>query len=197
MVAGLVRFSVVVLAFYGLGQLLGLPAWMGLFVGAVLGLAIEGYFWYQRKDQVFTARELARRPFGTRVPDAVDQAFDAAPALAGNDTYSQRVAGSWHYLQNFGELRNLADLPDGALLEVQAALVIEPANEHSRHAVSVSVAGYIVGYIPELESESLYSFLQNHRGIARVNSNVYLNIASGEPRVELDLTRPYKTVNGV
>ena len=197
MVAGLVRFSVVVLAFYGLGQLLGLPAWMGLLVGAVLGLAIEGYFWYQRKDQVFTARELARRPFGTRVPDAVDQAFDAAPALAGNDTYSQRVAGSWHYLQNFGELRNLADLPDGALLEVQAALVIEPANEHSRHAVSVSVAGYIVGYIPELESESLYSFLQNHRGIARVNSNVYLNIASGEPRVELDLTRPYKIVTGV
>jgi hypothetical protein len=197
MVAGLVRFIVVVLAFYGLGQLLGLPAWMGFFVGAVLGLAIEGYFWYQRKDQVFTARELARRPFGTRVPDAVDQAFDAAPALAGNDTYSQRVAGSWHYLQNFGELRNLADLPDGALLEVQAALVIEPANEHSRHAVSVSVAGYIVGYIPELESESLYSFLQNHRGIARVNSNVYLNIASGEPRVELDLTRPYKIVTGV
>jgi len=197
MVAGLVRFSVVVLAFYGLGQLLSLPAWMGFFVGAVLGLAIEGYFWYQRKDQVFTARELARRPFGTRVPGAVDQAFDAAPALAGNDTYSQRVAGSWHYLQNFGELRNLADLPDGALLEVQAALVIEPANEHSRHAVSVSVAGYIVGYIPELESESLYSFLQNHRGIARVNSNVYLNIASGEPRVELDLTRPYKIVTGV
>lgn len=197
MVGGLVRFALVVLSFFLLGQALNLPAFMGIGVGAILGLALSAYFWYRRKDEVYTARQLAAKPFGMRVPDVVDLAFDEAVALEGNDTYSQRVAGSWHYLDNFGELRNLADVPDGEVLEVQAALVVEPANEHSRHAVAVSVAGYVVGYIPELESEPLYKFLNNHRGIGRVNSNVYLNIAAGEPRVELDLTRPYKIVPGV
>jgi hypothetical protein len=197
MFGGLVRFALVVLSFFWLGQTLNLPVWIGLAVGAILGLALSGYFWYQRKDEVYTARQLAAKPFGMRVPDAVDLAFDAAPALAGNSIYSQRVVGSWHYLANFGELRNLADLPDGDVLEVQAALVIEPANEHSRHAVNVSVAGFVVGYIPELESEALFNFLKNHRGIARVNCNVYLNIAAGDPKVELDLTRPYQVVTGV
>lgn len=197
MVSGLVRFALVVLGFFVLGQALHLPPWMGLTVGAVLGLALAGYFWYQSKDQIYTARQLAAKPFGLRVPDAVDLAFDAAPALAGNNTYSQRVVGSWNYGSNFSELRNLADLPDGEMLEVQAALVVEPANEHSRHAVTVSVAGFVVGYIPDIEAEALFRFLQNHRGIARVNCNVYLNVTSGESRVELDLTRPYQIVSGV
>ena len=197
MVGGLVRFALVVLSFFLLGEALHLPAYLSIGVGSVLGLALSGYFWYQRKDEIYTARQLGSKPFGLRVPDVVDLAFDGAVALAGNETYSQKVAGSWHYLANFGELRNLADLPDGEVLEVQAALVVEPANEHSRHAVCVSVAGFVVGYIPELESEPLFKFLNNHRGIARVNSNVFLNIASGEPRVELDLTRPYQIVKGV
>lgn len=197
MFGAIARFALLVLGFTALNFVLGLPPWVGPIVGGVLGFAVSIYVWYQRKGEVYTAKVLSAKPFGMRVPDEVDLAFDAAPALAGDETYSQSVAGSWHYLRNFGELRNLADVPDGEVLEVQAALVIEPANQHSRHAVVVSVAGYVVGYIPEFESESLYAFLQNHRGIARVNCNVHLNVAAEEPKVELDLTRPYEIVSGV
>jgi hypothetical protein len=197
MFSGLVRFVLLVLGFTWLSQVLALPLWVGLAVGGVVGVLVAGYFWYRRKDQVFTARALAAKPFGLRVPDEVDLAFDTAVALAGDETYSQSVAGSFHYLKNFGELRNLADVPDGEVLEVQAALVVEPANQHSRHAVVVSVAGFVVGYIPEFESESLFRFLQDHRGIARVNCNVHLKVAAKEPKVELDLVRPYEIVSGV
>ena len=197
MFGAIARFALLVLGFSALNFVLGLPLWVGPLVGGVLGFAVSVYVWYQRKGEVYTAKVLSAKPFGMRVPDEVDLAFDAAPALAGDDSYSQRVAGSWYYLENFGELRNLADVPDGDVLEVQAALVIEPANPESRHAVVVSVAGYVVGYIPEFESEPLYNLLQNHRGIARVNCNVYLNVAAEEPKVEIDLTRPYEIVSGV
>jgi hypothetical protein len=193
----ILRFALLVLGFTWLAQGLALPAWLGLTVGGLLGFAVTAYYWYRKKDQVYTAKVLAAKPFGMRVPDEVDLAFDTSVALAGDDSYSQTVAGSWHYLQNFGELRNLADVPEGEVLEVQAALVIEPANQHSRHAVVVSVAGFVVGYIPEFESEPLFRFLQDHRGIARVNCNVHLTIASGQPKVELDLTRPFQIVSGV
>ena len=90
-----------------------------------------------------------------------------------------------------------AEVPDGSLVEVQSALIAEPANPNSSHAVAVSVGAVILGYIPEFESESLFNFLMDHRGVARVNTNIYLEVAFDQSRVELDLVRPYQIAKGV
>lgn len=120
-----------------------------------------------------------------------------AVALAGDESYSQKVYGEGYFADSFADLLEYAEAADNSTLELQCALVAEPANPDSSHAVAVTCGGVVLGYIPEFESESLYSFLLANRGMARVNSNIYLRVASKSSSVELDLTRPYKIVPGV
>ena len=120
-----------------------------------------------------------------------------SPALRGDDSYSQKVAGEKAYAHNFKDLLDYAEATDGDLLEVQCALVAEPANPYSSHAVAVTCGGVVLGYIPEFESESLYAFLMASRGVARVNSNIRFDLAGGFSNIELDLVRPYSIAPGV
>jgi len=110
---------------------------------------------------------------------------------------AQKVVGSKAFAHGFEKVLHYAEVADGSLVEVQSALIAEPANLNSSHAVAVAVGAVILGYIPEFESESLFTFLMNHRGVARVNTNIYLDVAGGNSRVEVDLVRPYEIVKGV
>lgn len=175
-------------------SLLGVPIELAVGLGAIAAVAVGANAWWRTKNRLYTAKQLSSKPFNGKLPYEVAMATETAIALAGDDTYRQRVVGTKAFEYNFEDLRKFAEVADGSLLEVQCALVIEPANPNSRHAVAVTCAGVVLGYIPEFESEALYVFLKQHRGIARVNTNVFIKVRSQQSAVEIDLTRPYRIV---
>ncbi len=197
MLRGLLRFFAGVLLIGIVGYLLNVPWYFTALVGSILGAIFAAIGWYLNKEKLHTQKVLASQPFRGQLPYELGQATMTAVALEGDDSYGQRLVGESAYQANFADLMKYAGLKDGDVLEVQAALVAEPANKNSVHAVAVTCGGSVLGYIPEFESEALYSFLLTHRGMARVNSNIYFRIASQTSYVELDLTRPYTIVPGV
>ena len=191
----ILRAIVVLALFWGAGEYLQLPSILS--VGLVVAGVLQFFAWYARKTQVYTASELRGKPFGELVPPIVVESIDSAPALLGDESYSQKVVGTKAFARGFEKVMQYAGVADGSLVEVQSALIAEPANPNSSHAVAVAVGAVMLGYIPEFESEALFSFLMNHRGVARVNTNIYLEVAYQESRVEIDLVRPYQIARGV
>jgi hypothetical protein len=189
--AGILALFMVGGAYFGIALL---P--MGL-VGGAVGAVVAGLDWYQRKTKIYTRSLLASKPFNGKLPQELGMSTTTAVALAGDDSYSQRVQDCTKFSANFEDLLDYAEYADGEVLEVQCALVVEPANPSSRHAVAVTCGGVILGYISDFESESLYNFLLQNRGMARVNSNVHFRCADQSSWVELDLLRPYRVVSGV
>jgi hypothetical protein len=167
------------------------------FLVLVASTASWGLNWYQKKTRIYTQDLLSSKPFNGKLPTEVGMATMSAVALAGDESYSQKVYGESFFSHSFEDLLEYAGVEDNTVLEVQCALVAEPANQDSTHAVAVTCGGVVLGYIPEFESESLFNFLLVQRGMARVNSNVHFKVASKSSFVELDLTRPYKIVPGV
>lgn len=197
MFRALARFFVVLISFWAIAVALKWSINLALVIGGLVGFALAFYGWWTDKTEAYTGRELAAKPFASKLPQSVADATTTSIALRGDDSYSQRVVGTKAYSANFAELLDYAGLSDGDTLEVQSALVAEPSNRYSRHAVAVTCGGLILGYIPEFESESLFRFLMSNRGIARVNSNIIFDVAGEQSRVELDLIRPYEIVKGV
>jgi hypothetical protein len=197
MLRALARFSLVLIGFWAISYFMKWSILLALIIGCALGFMLAFYGWWQEKTSVYTARALNAKPFEGKIPQSIADSIATSPALRGDDSYSQKVVGSSAFEHNFKDLLQYAQLQDGQLLEVQSALVAEPANPNSNHAVAVSCGGVILGYIPEFESESLYSFLLNRRGVARVNSNIYFDLQNSASRVELDSVRPYEVVIGV
>ena len=193
----ILRAVVVLALFWGVGEYLHLPVFLSVGAGVLVAGVLQAFAWYARKTKVYTANELRSKPFGELVPPIVVESIDSAPALMGDESYSQKVVGTKAFARGFAKVMQYAEVPDGSLVEVQSALIAEPANPNSSHAVAVSVGAVILGYVPEFESESLFNFLMNHRGVARVNTNIYLEVAYEESRVELDLVRPYQIAKGV
>ncbi len=193
----ILRAIVVLALFWGAGEYLQLPSILSVGVGLVVAGVLQFFAWYARKTQVYTASELRGKPFGELVPPIVVESIDSAPALLGDESYSQKVVGTKAFARGFEKVMQYAGVADGSLVEVQSALIAEPANPNSSHAVAVAVGAVMLGYIPEFESEALFSFLMNHRGVARVNTNIYLEVAYQESRVEIDLVRPYQIARGV
>ncbi|MFM5905227.1 MAG: hypothetical protein ACKORF_03880 [Micrococcales bacterium] len=196
MFSGWRRFVVVLAILIIASTFFRQPWWVVLPMGMVLGGFAALYGWYQEKNRIYTQQQIAAAPFNGKLPVEIGLAIEDAVALEGDDSYSQRVYGEHFFAHNFEDLRQYAQVPDGTLLEVQSALVVEPANPDSQHAVAVTCGGVVLGYIPELQSEGLYRFLFKHRGIGRVNSNIYFDISGGKSFVEIDLSRPYRIARG-
>jgi hypothetical protein len=197
MASGWLKFAGVLAMFLAVGTYFGVPWYIAGLVGGFLGAIFGILGWYQKKTRTYTQKALGAKPFNGKLPTEVGLATTSAVALAGDDTYSQRIFGEGFYSANFQDLLEYANSTDGEVLEVQCALVTEPANPDSAHAVAVTCGGVVLGYIPEFESESLYAFLLSHRGMARVNSNIHFKIRAQASFVELDLVRPYRVVPGV
>lgn len=185
------------LAVWAIASLAGVGQEIAISLALLIGILAGLFGWWRTKNRLFTAKELSAKPFNGKLPYEVGMATETAIALGGDDQYSQRVVGTLGFSENFEDLRRYAGVPDGSTFEVQCALVIEPANPNSRHAVAVTCGGVVLGYIPEFESQSLFDFLKTQRGMARVNADIYFECASGRSAVELDLVRPYRIVPGV
>jgi hypothetical protein len=192
----ILRTAVVLALFWGVGESLHLPSYLSLIFGVLAAAGLQFLIWYTGKTRVYTANALRDKPFGELVPVAVVETIESAPALAGDESYGLKVAGTKAFAKGFEKVLHYAEVADGSLVEVQSALIAEPANKNSTHAVAVSVGAVILGYVPDFESESLFVFLMNNRGVARVNTNIYLDVAGGNNRVEIDLVRPYEIVKG-
>jgi len=193
----LLKFFGVLALFVVAGAYFNVPWYLSALVGGFIGsvLAITG--WYAQKTKTYTRTEIAAKPFNGKLPTAVGMATTTAVALEGDNEYRQRVYGESAFSDNFADLMSYARVPDGTMLELQAALVVEPANPDSTCAVAVTAGGVVLGYIPQFESESLYNFLLQHRGMARVNANIHLRVAQKASYVEVDLVRPFRVVPGV
>jgi hypothetical protein len=197
MASGWFKFLGVLALFVVAGAYFSVPVYLSALVGGFIGAVLAVLDWYQRKSRVYTKKQLADKPFNGKLPTEIGMATTTAVALEGNNEYKQKVFGESGFSDNFADLMDYAGVADGSLLELQAALVCEPANPDSGFAVAVTAGGVVLGYIPQFESESLYNFLMQHRGMARVNANIYLEVAAGTSRVELDLVRPFRVVPGV
>jgi hypothetical protein len=197
MASGWFKFLGVLALFVVAGAYFNVPVYLSALVGAFVGAVLVATDWYQRKTRVYTKKLLADKPFNGKLPTEIGLATTTAVALEGNNEYRQKVFGEASFGDNFADLMSYAGVPDGTLLELQAALVCEPANPDSGFAIAVTAGGVVLGYIPQFESESLYNFLMQHRGMARVNANIYLSVADGTSHVDLDLVRPFRVVPGV
>ena len=197
MTLALLKILGVAALFVVAGAYFNVPVWASVTVGLVLGVGIVVAGWWQTKTRQHTRKQIGAKPFDGKLPTEVGMATTTAVALEGDNEYRQSVAGTANFGHNFEDLRQYAGVSDNSVLELQAALVIEPANRESVHAIAVTAGGVVLGYIPQMESESLYTFLLQHQGMARVNANIHIQVASGTSRVELDLVRPYRVVPGV
>ncbi|MEN9737358.1 MAG: hypothetical protein RJA26_591 [Actinomycetota bacterium] len=197
MAIGLLKFLGVLALFVVAGAYFNAPLIFSAGLGIVVGAAIAVAGWWQTKTRTHTRKQLGEKPFDGKLPTELGLATTTAVALEGNNEYRQTVVGSAAFAENFEDLRQYAGVADGSLLELQAALVVEPANRESAAAVAVTAGGVVLGYIPNFESESLYAFLMQHRGMARVNANIYIQVEAGTSKVELDLVRPFRVVPGV
>lgn len=197
MLTAVLKFAGVLSLFVVAGAYFNAPIWLSAGIGGLLGAAIVFAGWWQSQTRTHTQRQLTAAPFDGKLPPEIGMATTTAVALEGDDEYRQTVAGTTDFGHNFEDLRQYAGVADGTTLELQAALVVEPTNPHSSHAVAVTAGGVVLGYIPQFESESLYTFLMQHRGMARVNANIHIAVASGTSSIELDLKRPYRVVPGV
>lgn len=197
MTIGLLKFLGVLALFVVAGAYFNAPLILSGGLGTLVGAAIAFAGWWQSKTRTHTRKQLDAKPFDGKLPTEVGLATTTAVALEGDNEYRQTVVGCSAFGENFEDLRQYAGVSDGSVLELQAALVVEPANRESAAAVAVTAGGVVLGYIPNFESESLYAFLMQHRGMARVNANIYIQVAAGTSRVELDLVRPYRVVPGV
>lgn len=197
MAIGLLKFLGVLALFVVAGAYFNVPLIFSAGLGIVVGAAIAFAGWWQTKTRAHTRKQLGEKPFDGKLPTELGLATTTAVALEGNNEYRQTVVGSSAFAENFEDLRQYAGVADGSLLELQAALVVEPANRESAAAVAVTAGGVVLGYIPNFESESLYAFLMQHRGMARVNANIYIQVEAGTSKVELDLVRPFRVVPGV
>jgi len=197
MAIGLMKFLGVLALFVVAGAYFNAPIIFSAGLGIVVGAAIAFAGWWQTKTRAHTRKQLGEKPFDGKLPTELGLATTTAVALEGNNEYRQTVVGSAAFAENFEDLRQYAGVADGSLLELQAALVVEPANRESAAAVAVTAGGVVLGYIPNFESESLYAFLMQHRGMARVNANIYIQVEAGTSKVELDLVRPFRVVPGV
>ena len=197
MLSALAQTLGLAIAIWGVASLTGQPQEFAILLGLLFGIVAGIVAWWRSKNRLYTAKQLQSKPFQGKLPYELGMATESAIALAGDESYSQRAVGTKAFAENFEDLRKYADAVDGQLFEVQCALVVEPANPNSRHAVAVTCGGVVLGYIPEFESQALFDFLLTQRGMARVNSNIYFEIRSGQSRVEIDLVRPYRIVPGV
>jgi len=197
MASGWFKFLGVLALFIVVGAYFNAPIYFSGLIGGFIGAVLVAMDWYQRKTKVYTRKLLADKPFDGRLPTELGMATTTAVALEGNNKYAQKVFGESGFAENFEDLRKYAGVSDGSMLELQAALVCEPANRDSSYAIAVTAGGVVLGYIPQFESESLFNFLMLHRGMARVNANIYLEVATGTSRVEVDLVRPFRVVPGV
>lgn len=197
MASGWLKFLGVLALFIVAGGYFNVPIWASASVGGFAGAVWTGLTWYQNKSRVYTRKQLNAKPFDGKLPTELGLATTTAVALEGNNEYAQRVFGESNFSHNFEDLREYAGVADNTMLELQAALVCEPANPDSPFAVAVTAGGVVLGYIPQFETEALFTFLMQHRGMARVNANIHIAVAASANRVELDLVRPYRVVPGV
>jgi len=197
MASGWFKFLGVLALFVLGGAYFNVPVYISAMAGAFVATVLAAMDWYQRKSRTYTRDILASKPFNGKLPLEIGLATVTAVALEGNGEYRQKVYGEAAFAENFTDLREYAKVADETVLELQAALVVEPANPNSTCAVAVTAGGVVLGYIPQFESESLYGFLMRHRGIARVNANVYLHTKAKASYVEVDLVRPFRVVPGV
>jgi len=197
MTSGWLKFFGVLALFVVAGAYFNVPWYLSAVVGGFIGavLAITG--WFAQKTKTYTQTEIGAKPFNGKLPPTVGMATTTAIALEGDNSYGQRVYGESAFAANFADIMAYAGVADGTVLELQAALVVEPANPDSTCAVAVTAGGVVLGYIPQFESESLYNFLLQHRGMARVNANIHLLVANQASFVEVDLIRPFRIVPGV
>lgn len=197
MASGWLKFLGVLALFVIGGAYFDLPVYISGLAGAFVGTLVIAHHWYQSKNRVYTRDLLFKKPFNGKLPIEIGMATVAATALKGDGTYRQKVIGESGFAENFKDLLDYAKCQDESVLELQAALVVEPANPHSHFAVAVTAGGVILGYIPQFESESLYGFLLQHRGMARANANVHFHVRQQASYVEVDLVRPFQVVPGV
>jgi hypothetical protein len=187
-----------------------------LFFGIVLGLVLSNWFNMDFGPALAWAvglivasvfgfhffRELARRrprtlkllssPLPAELPPAVLEAIERSPVLMGPSTYPRRVVWEEKFLDNWILFANRVQSKEVETHHYVADLIIDPSYPGETHAVAVAVGGYVMGYLPRVESAEIYDFLTRYGGIARCNAELKVNLKTNEFDAKLAISQPFE-----
>ena len=101
------------------------------------------------------------------------------------------INGLSFYPENIERVRSSLSLKDNDETMVQAVLVCEPDNPHSKRgtAVAVYVKSFKVGYVPDGSSSLFFSLLKSSGGMARADARFYYS-SDGYSSCRLDVGFP-------
>lgn len=187
-----------------------------LFLGIVLGVVLTNWFNMDFGPAFVWAvglivasvfafhffRELAKRrprtlkmlsaPLPSQLPPAILEAVERAPVLMGPKTYSRRVVWEEKFLDNWILFANRVQSKEVETHHYVADLIIDPSYPGETKAVAVAVGGYVMGYLPRVESIEIFDFLTRYGGLARCNAELRVNLKTKEFDAKLAISQPFE-----
>ena len=161
-------------------------------IGLIVVWTFARHFLKELKRSKFSNLNLFKVPLTSELSPAILLAVDQAPVLMGPKDYSRRVVWEEKFLDNWLIFAQRAQAKEVETLYFVADLIIDPALAGEQKAVAVCVGGYIMGYVPRVESAEIYDFLVQHGGIGRCNSQLKVNLKTKEFEAKYSLAHPFQ-----
>ena len=100
--------------------------------------------------------KLLENSLDLEIPSGLLPNSSELPLLKGAGKYEFKAIDSVDFAENFENVRLKRRLYFAELAELECVLIPDPANLPSKLAVSVTVDGLIVGFVPDLEAEQMH-----------------------------------------
>jgi hypothetical protein len=161
-------------------------------IGLIVVWTFARHFFKELRRSKFSSLSLFKVPLTSELSPAISLAIEKAPVLMGPKDYSRRVVWEEKFLNNWLIFAERVQAKEVETLYYVADLVIDPALAGERKAVAVCVGGYIMGYVPRVESAEIYDFLVKHGGIGRCNAQLKVNQKTKEFEAKYSLAHPFQ-----
>lgn len=166
-------------------------------VGLVVVITFGRHFFKELNRSKSRNLALFSVPLTKELSPAITLAADSAPVIVGTEDYSRRVVWEERFLENWLIFAERVQSKEIETVYYMTDLVIDPALEGEEKAVAFTVGGYILGYIPRVESPAIFDFLVQHGGIARCNAELKLNLKTNEFEAKYSVSYPLQIVEGL
>jgi hypothetical protein len=116
----------------------------------------------------------------------------ALPLLKGSGKFELRAIDSIDFSENFEKVRLQRHLFFAESTELECVLIPDPANLLRKLAVSVTVDGLILGFVPDIEAEQMHKYLLSHKGGIRAKAKIFLGSRPMYNELYLDISKPLR-----
>lgn len=161
-------------------------------IGLIVVWTFAKHFFRELKRSGFSSLNLFKVPLTSELSPAISLAVEKAPVLMGPKDYSRRVVWEEKFLNNWRIFAQRARAKEVETLYYVADLLIDPALAGEQKAVAVCVGGYIMGYVPRVESAEVYDFLVKNGGTGHCNAQLKVNLKTNEFEAKYSLAHPFQ-----